>query len=147
MDSVHSGCGYSQNCSVDYPFQGICPDGWHLPTRSEYLKLIDYAGGTEKAKRRLSATQGWSYYEWESCWRSMSMEDCMTSYKNNNGNDTYGFAAYPTDGGESRYLFTSSGYSDYYDAYAFRGSADWNEGSIMNYISKSQYAGVRCVKD
>lgn len=73
------------------------------------------------------------------------MEDCMTSYKNHNGNDAYGFAAYPTDGGESSYIYTSS-QNDVYYAYAFRGSADWGS-SIMDYPSKSEYAGVRCVKD
>lgn len=145
MDSVHSGCGYYKNCSVNYPFQGICPDGWHLPTRSEYLKLIDYAGGTEKAKRRLSATQGWHYINRGRMWMCQSAEDCLDSYENYNGNDTYGFAAYPTDGGESSYIFTSSEES-MYDAYAFRGSADWYN-YIMSDIGKNGYAGVRCVKD
>ena len=145
MDSVHSGCGYPQQCSVDYPFQGICPDGWHVPTRAEFLLLIEFAGGTEKARRRLSATQGWRYEEWTSCWMSDLMGDCISGYRNYSGIDTYGFAASPTDGGASRILYTSSGYSEY-SAYIYRGGTEWND-VIMGNNYKTEYAGVRCVKD
>jgi uncharacterized protein (TIGR02145 family) len=32
-----------------FPVQGICPSGWHLPSKEEYNTLIDYLGGTSFA--------------------------------------------------------------------------------------------------
>jgi len=29
--------------------QGVCPDGWHMPTKDEWIVLIDYLGGTSIA--------------------------------------------------------------------------------------------------
>lgn len=29
--------------------QGICPDGWHIPSLEEWMELIDYAGGSSLA--------------------------------------------------------------------------------------------------
>jgi hypothetical protein len=30
------GCGYENECSVTYPVRGICPEGWHLPSKEEW---------------------------------------------------------------------------------------------------------------
>ena len=44
MDSVGSwsangkGCGYGKTCSPTYPVRGVCPEGWHLPTQTEWNK-------------------------------------------------------------------------------------------------------------
>jgi len=35
------------------PGQGICPDGWYLPTREEFQDLIDFAGGQTDAPPEL----------------------------------------------------------------------------------------------
>ncbi len=40
--------------------QGICPKGWHLPSRAEWMTLIDFLGGEAKAGPALKATSGWS---------------------------------------------------------------------------------------
>ena len=34
--------------------QGICPNGWHLPSEAEWTQLIDYLGGTENAGAKLA---------------------------------------------------------------------------------------------
>jgi uncharacterized protein (TIGR02145 family) len=36
--------------------KGICPEGWHIPTESEWLKLFDSLGGREKAGGALKQT-------------------------------------------------------------------------------------------
>jgi uncharacterized protein (TIGR02145 family) len=36
--------------------QGVCPDGWHIPTRKEWLILSDYLGGELVAGGRLKET-------------------------------------------------------------------------------------------
>jgi uncharacterized protein (TIGR02145 family) len=33
---------------ADGSYQGICPAGWHLPMRSEWLALFDYVNGLAK---------------------------------------------------------------------------------------------------
>lgn len=53
---------------VKYPHQGICPDGFHIPTWKEF-KILESVGGTQ-----LSSTKGW---------------------KDGGGTDTYGFSALP----------------------------------------------------
>jgi uncharacterized protein (TIGR02145 family) len=41
--------------------QGICPDGWHIPTKNEWQILIDYLGGNEVAggKMKEAGTSHW----------------------------------------------------------------------------------------
>jgi uncharacterized protein (TIGR02145 family) len=55
--------------------QGICPDGWHLPSLAEWDTLIVFVGGRDNAGRKLKATENW---EWSSTNRN-----------------TYGFSAQP----------------------------------------------------
>ena len=38
--------------------QGICPEGWHIPTITEWYDLFDYAG---KDRKKLYAKTGWTY--------------------------------------------------------------------------------------
>jgi len=57
-------CGARTNdCPVsEYPWQGLCPDGWHLPDTTEYNKLIQYAkknGGVEDSGYFLLAKDAW----------------------------------------------------------------------------------------
>ena len=50
MDSVgkfstnSKDCGHGKVCTRTYPVQGVCPDGWHLPTQAEWETLIEVAG-------------------------------------------------------------------------------------------------------
>ena len=48
--------------------QGVCPDGWHLPSNAEWTQLIDYmssvpayqcSGGSENIAKALASTEGW----------------------------------------------------------------------------------------
>ncbi len=36
--------------------QGVCPDGWHLPSDAEWTELTDYLGGTSDAGGKLKET-------------------------------------------------------------------------------------------
>jgi len=42
--------------------QGVCPDGWHLPSNEEWTELIDYLGGEAVAGGKLKET-GTSHWE------------------------------------------------------------------------------------
>jgi len=55
-----------------------CPDGWHLPSREEWQTLIDFAGGTKVAGKKLGAIGEWIYDE-----------------EKEKNTDDFGFAALP----------------------------------------------------
>lgn len=69
----NAGCGYGTYCNNSYEgTQGVCPSGWHLPTKEEWQQLVkpmaysvddyttqwDYNG----AGVELKTVDGWSYY-------------------------------------------------------------------------------------
>ena len=110
-----------------------CPEGWHLPTQSEYSTMIDPMGGLNEAGPKLRTTSGW-----DGGW---------------NGSDSVGFAAIPagyrvhsssqSEGAGTR-LWTSDKRSDDF-AYclAMYGSG----GLFFDYEDIGYVAGyVRCVR-
>ena len=63
------GCGYTKTCTPTYPTRGICPEGWHIPTASEFKILIQFAGAIDNggyrfsdAALKLKSTTGWDNY-------------------------------------------------------------------------------------
>jgi len=42
--------------------QGVCPSGWHVPSRAEWNELLDYLGGTDIAGGKLKE-EGTSHWE------------------------------------------------------------------------------------
>ena len=130
-------CGYGKTCDFSGTVQGICPSGWHLPSRDEWDTLITAAGS--KAGTALKSTSGWTSLNGVS----------------GNGTDAFGFSALP------------AGYRDlngrYYSerSYAYFWSST-EEGSYYAYdmhifvetyaslnLSSSKPYGysVRCLKD
>ncbi|MDR3001411.1 MAG: hypothetical protein LBU89_09125 [Fibromonadaceae bacterium] len=41
---------------------GVCPAGWHLPSKEEWEELIAFAGGNEIAGKKLKTKEGWRRY-------------------------------------------------------------------------------------
>jgi uncharacterized protein (TIGR02145 family) len=137
----------SINCVPDNPYyQGICPDGWHIPRQAEWIALAEFAGGTGdhgqtgEAGTKLKAASGWN--------------DHAT---HGNGTDDYGFAALPGGHGghddimqvgrEGKWWSSSEGQpSD--------GSFAYGRGMIYNkedfnwfHGTKGLMLNIRCVKD
>ena len=54
------GCGYGPECSPAYPVQGICPHGWHLPSRPEWDTLFATVENEYTVAYNLNTTIGWS---------------------------------------------------------------------------------------
>lgn len=80
--------------------QGVCPDGWHLPSDQEWTELIDFIGNEGHSGvegRILKATTGW-----------------YDGNGDENGTDNYGFAALPGGWREAdgiyNYLETNGSY-------------------------------------
>ena len=131
--------------------QGICPTGWHLPSRAEWTQLTDYVSANTSFQcnglhsnyaKSMCATSGW-YSTGLACTPG-------SSQANNNAS---GFSIVPAgyfDGsnyataGQHANFWTSykSGSNAYYVqfSYFYTNSYQWSDA---NYEAKS----VRCVKD
>ncbi len=134
MDSAKTGCGAGVACSPADTVQGICPDGWRLPTSSD-LRVFD-----ENYLRNLSCASSWSGY--------YPSEEAFEKYQCN----TYGFAM-PANGmrvAPGIYSFMTSGNiilkdeRDADQAYVARFVSYQHPFSV--YMYKWQAAAVRCIK-
>lgn len=70
----------SQSSDFNDKRQGICPDGWHVPTNKEWITLKNFiektdGKGEKSAGKHLKSRSGW--------------------YQNGNGDNHYSFAALP----------------------------------------------------
>ena len=115
--------------------QGVCPNGWHLPSEPEWNILMNAVGGRSVAGARLKAKTSW--------------------YFDNNGDDRYGFA-----GLASGYRNSTGLYSDiksaayWWSCTALNTSDAWNrfilygEPAEMDTYSSKRYSyPVRCVRN
>ena len=121
--------------------QGLCPTGWHVPTRQEWIELENFITcqgfeGTEGTA--LKSTSGW--------------------YNDGNGTDDFGFSALPggirdndiTDfinAGAAGYWWSANEYSD-------DNSEAWGRGLVFEWTYtgedvfwKDEGMSVRCLKD
>ena len=46
-------------CKPNSPHRGICPEGWHVPTQSEFDILYKMIGGKSTAGTKLKSISGW----------------------------------------------------------------------------------------
>ena len=119
-------------------FRGVCPVGWHVPSRAEWDVLTNFVGGASTEGTKLKATSGWNVYE---------------TY--GNGTDDYGFSALPGGygfSGDSFYSVGNSGYwwsasgHDSYKAYS-RSMYHYGEDAGWGSNDKSTLFSVRCLQD
>lgn len=140
-------CGFGRTCSPTYPVRGVCPEGWHLPTKAEFDTLLARANaGQYNADLILKSTSGWNNF----------------SNRSGNGSDAYAFSAYPA--GYRDLEFYEIRYNVYYQkgdyAYFWSSTEDGEEQangmrlSVTNVGSrgydkdfKVKGFSVRCVKD
>jgi len=52
-------CGYGSKCEIPKVVQGVCPDGWHLPSKDEWDELLEFVGGWKTASSVLRSKSGW----------------------------------------------------------------------------------------
>jgi uncharacterized protein (TIGR02145 family) len=120
-----------------HPTQGICPDGWHLPSDEEWSELVNFVindGHADDDAVVLKGTSGWD--------------------NDGNGTDSYGFNALPGGFGILG-MFTGDTHNGYWwsatekdvsGAYYHSMSSD--EPHVIRAVtSKDNVLSVRCVKD
>ena len=111
-----------------------CPEGWHLPSKTEFETLFTAVGVQDGAGTALKSTSSWN-------------ED------SGNGTDSFGFSALPAG-----FRFSNGEYHDEgYDAYFW--SSTENDSYRVYYVNlyrddeylarsnKLGWLSVRCVKD
>ena len=54
-------CDGVGSCKVSGNVRGVCPEGWHLPSKAEWDTLITVAGGPKMAANVLKAPSDWLY--------------------------------------------------------------------------------------
>lgn len=128
-----SSCAYKSSCDLGTGYiQGICPDGWHIPTNKEAQDLVNLASGHALP---LMSAKGW--------------KTGITP-----GTDTYGLSfvgtgCYCSDDGfhslgeYGRLWIYYASSTQYY--IVIRGSE--NEAEVWDYNDEECYNPVRCVKD
>ncbi|WP_290738967.1 fibrobacter succinogenes major paralogous domain-containing protein [Fibrobacter sp. UBA3718] len=128
-------CGFYKECHNIEPVQGICPKGWHLPSRSEWDTLFKTVHGWSTAAAKLKAQSGWN--------------------GKGNGDDSFGFTAIPSGirtfsqrfdhVGHYAYFWSST---DYYGSSAYGiYLIDYDRSRYEKQLSKDGGYSIRCVKD
>lgn len=129
----------------NYDNQGICPDGWHLPSDSEWKTLEMYLGMSQGYANNygIRGTDEGNKLKSASGWKGGS-----------NGGDNYGFSALP--GGYRNFYsgaFLHSGSSGYWWCETqynnpFHRKLEADASTVFRTgINKSSGLSVRCVKD
>ena len=126
-------CFCGAKCSMPAQVQGICPDGWHLPSDDEWKTLFISVGGVDFAGQALKARNGWG-----------------EEYNQ----DAYGFSALPTGLVhmehvllDSTAFFWSVTDSNCYYAHSVMVSPNSSPATILKETEKLDHLSVRCVKD
>lgn len=149
--------GYSSEVDLNpSQIQGVCPDGWHLPSDSEWKELEIYLGmSPEEANDR----------DWRGTIEGGMLKESGTNHwvsPNRGATNESGFTALPaglrTIGGEYEYLgergtfWTSTNHiavnnthNPAYRRFHFEEARTWRYQGFHDYITCSR--SVRCVKD
>ena len=120
------GCGSGSTCSATFPVRGVCPDGWHIPTKAEFQILINFVGGSSIGGKNLKSTSGW--------YNDYSGQD---SYLKGNGSNTYGFSASP-----SFAIYAGGGESGEGRIAGFWSATEYDNDSVNTMIVTSAYSNV-----
>ena len=128
-------CGYGKICTLPAKVQGICPEGWHLPTRAEWNTLFAEVGGGLTAGKVLKSQTGW--------------------YNKGSGTDGVGFFALSVGYRDINGIFRDDGiYANFWstvefkDNFAYRMCFYYDDESAGLYdFNKINGVSVRCLKD
>ena len=136
--------GLSENANNDATslpemVQGICPNGWHIPSKKEYEILLNAVGGSDVAGTMLKSLTDWKVSEFVEDGSANTYQNTLSKWHtvDKNGlSDAYGFCAFP--GGVRDESVTSSsetvriGGNVYYQKFTFG-------GGMAVFVSSTEY--------
>lgn len=128
-------CGDGKTCTLPAKVQGICDNGWHLPTGAEWETLFTAVGGSSTAGKVLKSQTGW--------------------YDNGNGTDVFGFSAHPAgyrshygNFGDSDSLVSFWSATDRgSDGAYYMSLSCYDDNALLDYSLMIIAKSVRCLKD
>jgi uncharacterized protein (TIGR02145 family) len=141
------------DCTIKTPHKGICPTGYHIPTNTEWDKLMRYVDGntgtsspynSTTAGKYLKAKEGW----YDHCVSSGGEEDTYS------GEDTYGFSALPGGGGYGSIFGNAGVIGHWWSSSEISNRSVYQQGiscgeaascSVSEF--KSYLFSIRCVRD
>ena len=131
-------CGYGKTCGLSGKVQGVCPEGWHLPSYDEWNTLVTAVGGLSTAGKVLKSQTGWTAYDRITITNedSFGFSALPAGYRYNNGYYYEGYRAYFWSSTESRSYYAYRMYLYYSYDYAYLSDDVKDDGR-----------SVRCVKD
>lgn len=126
-------CGYEKKCGLTVAVRGICPTGWHLPTKEEFETLFTAVGDKSTVGMKLKTSNGW--------------------YRSGGGTDDVGFSALPVglndysffDEGDRAYFWSSTEDNRYYSCSMSLSSLN-KSVYLESAYHKNTGLSVRCVK-
>ena len=135
--------------------RGICPDGWHLPSKVEWDILVEFAKETASTMG-LTGTEGYILHSLLKSKKSYLDGDGYGWHNNSGGEDNFGFSVLP--GGD---LTATGNFSTTHNAASFwyATQSATNANGAMNrsfsaassqenaLVQKTTLRSVRCVKD
>ncbi|MBP5767640.1 MAG: fibrobacter succinogenes major paralogous domain-containing protein [Fibrobacter sp.] len=139
VGNSESECGYGKICSLPSGnIQGVCPSGWHMPSKAEWDTLFNAVGGQLTAGKMLKSTSDW--------------------IQDGNGTDEFGFSVLPsgyvTKGGSYSYakyyayLLSSTEFEEHDGAGAYVATMSSKYDYVnLDYTNKSYGFSVRCLKN
>ena len=149
-------CGYYYNkesCSIEENdrYRGICPSGWHLPSKKEFEALVAYVNGEGSYKsdnmagKSLKKYGGLNLYGFNGMLAGLKSNATSNSYT---GYSNVGvFWTKDSYSSTSPYVLALGYYND--NALVTYSSANLkNSSTSQTYnFTSSSYASVRCIKD
>lgn len=132
-----AGCGFGHECSIKNPARGICPEGWHIPTGTEWETLYKVVG------ERPHALQAKGFGDWSDLTREEWPEST----------DEFGFSAFPVGsyyGGDILHLGNAYFWSttEYNGSIAYHWILGENQAYLTHsFVHKHAHFSVRCLKD
>ncbi|OFY88410.1 MAG: hypothetical protein A2266_09100 [Bacteroidetes bacterium RIFOXYA12_FULL_40_10] len=120
--------------------RNICPAGWHVPTREEWLVLINYLGGDNVASSKIRVS-GLTYWNHNKGTNSSGFSALGIIWRGDDGLFYYSL-------GSGAYWWTNSVFNNTYPFYTYLYSDPNNlRVGYGQYFEKNAGVSVRCVKD
>ena len=131
--------GADSSNTVPSGVQGVCPEGWHVPSDAEWDILVNYLGGEYSAGKQMKSKKGWNSYEGVSGnGEDASGFNVLPAGSRHNGGDFYNL-------GFNALFWSSTGYGENSAWYRYLG---YFHNGVYRYFSNKRYGfSVRCIRD